>query len=80
MVYETAFHHVKSQISKDEQVTIGNSLSCFLNKSITKELKKELGMMIIAMFLEQKKRKVINIPGEAIAKICEKIIEDIAEE
>ena len=80
MVYEVAFNHVKSQISKDEKVTIGNSLSCFLDKNISKELKKELGLMIIAMFLDQKKRNVINIPREAIAKICEKIVEDIAEE
>lgn len=79
MPYENAFNHVKSKISDDRQVTIGNTLNCFLNKDISDELKRELGLMLVAMFADQKRRNVLKMPSEAITKIVEKIVEDIPE-
>jgi len=79
MTYEKAFNHVKSKISNDKQVTIGNTLNCFLDKDISDELKRDLGLMLVAMFVDQKRRNVLKIPSEAITKIVEKIVEDIPE-
>tara|TARA_A100001011_G_C14064805_1_gene737686 strand:- start:434 stop:688 length:255 start_codon:yes stop_codon:yes gene_type:complete len=77
--YEQAFLHVKSTISDNKQVTIGSSLNCFINPNISDKLKGELGLMIIAMIFDQKKRNVLNVPSEALSKIVEKIIEDMPE-
>ena len=78
MSYQTAFDHVKTKYP-NKSVTIGSSLECFLDENISKELKKELGLMILAMILDQKKRKVLKMPDEAIKIVSEKKVEIIAD-
>lgn len=78
MSYQNAFNHVTTKYP-NKSVTIGSSLNCFLDENISKELKKELGLMILAMIVDQKKRKVLKMPDEAITTLSEKIVEIIAE-
>jgi hypothetical protein len=81
--YERAFLYVQSNLSNkdkdNKKITIGDSLSCFLNKNISNELKSEIGFMTIAMIIDQKKRGVLRVPPEAVSKLIKTIIEDMPE-
>lgn len=83
--YERAFLYVQSNLSNkdkdkdNKKVTIADSLSCFLNKNISNELKSEIGFMTIAMIIDQKKRGVLRVPPDAVSKLIKTIIEDMPE-
>lgn len=81
--YERAFLYVQSNLSNkdkdNKKVTIADSLSCFLNKNISNELKSEIGFMTIAMIIDQKKRGVLRVPPDAVSKLIKSIIEDMPE-
>jgi hypothetical protein len=77
--FDNAFAFVKSKQKNEKPVTIGESIDCLLDPTISSELKTEIGLMILAMIVDQKKRNVLNIPDEALTKIAEKIVDIITE-
>jgi hypothetical protein len=75
--FAKAFAYVKSRLPVDKSVTIGASLGCFASPTISDELKSELGLMIIAMIVNQKDTLKLKIPTSALKQIIEKVIEDM---